>query len=571
MILLSTWVAVLLLISYAIGRTCLLGLENLAGSRGNADICFSIAIPVGIAGITAVAQIFSLVGPTGWGLALGVFTAAVIAVWLNRRSILEELARWMVEIRKAPVGIIIVVAAVAAVVIYKGSDIPFNYDTGLYHAQAIQWIETAPAVKGLGNFSDRLAFDSAWLVFAAFASGSWLVPGGFHAPGILLYVPIIIEGCWRLARLLRGEFRVSHVLAVIFLVAGRRLFSLEFSSPGTDMPATLLVWLAFLYSLDLVENHESGYLTAKHWVILIASLLAVVIKLSALPVLILPIFFFLSADRKNLLRPLAAVLVTGILLVVPWLARNLILSGYLVYPLPQIDLFNPTWKIPPAKAFEAQKWITAWARLPDQNVDQVMALSFNQWVPQWWSAQEGFDRLILGGIGISWLLAGIGLAIRQLRSNLMPGHFAAAGMVALAGWVGGLFWFLQAPAMRFGYGFLIFLLGYPVAIVLAAVLRKMPARLSYALVSAVLAGILIYQVAGLAAMRNVSEWRSRWLVPSSYPTVAVRNVTQNDFSYHFPVSGNQCWYAPIPCTPFPNEQAWLLGENYLEGFLTKTR
>ncbi len=205
-----------------------------------------------------MAQIFSLVVPTGWGLALGVFAAAMIAVWLNRRSILEDLARWMAEIRKAPVGIILLFAAVAAVVIYKGSDIPFNYDTGLYHAQAIQWIETAPAVKGLGNFSDRLAFDSAWLVFAAFASGSWLVPGGFHAPGILLFVPIVIEGGWRLARLLRGEFRVSHVLAVIFLVAGRRLFSLEFSSPGTDMPATLLVWLAFLYSLDLVENHESG-------------------------------------------------------------------------------------------------------------------------------------------------------------------------------------------------------------------------------------------------------------------------------------------------------------------------
>ncbi len=389
----------MLLVSYVIGRTCLQGLEKLAGTRGPAFQGFTMAIPVGIAGLTALAQILSLVVPTGWGLALIVFAAAMIAVWLNHSSILQNLARWIVEIRQAPLGVIILGAAIAAVVIYKGSDIPYNYDTGLYHAQAIQWIETAPAVKGLGNFSDRLAFDSAWLVFAALAGGSWLLPGGFHAPGILLFVPIVIEGCWRLARLLRGEIRVSHILAVIFLVVGRRLFSLEFSSPGTDMPATLLIWLAFLYALDLVENHETGRLTTKHWVILITSLLAVIVKLSALPVLILPIYLFYSVDRKNLLRPLTAVLVTGILLVVPWLARNVILSGYLVYPLPQIDLFNPVWKIPPEKAAEAQKSITAWARLPNQDADRVMALPVNQWVPQWWSEQEGFDRIILIGIG----------------------------------------------------------------------------------------------------------------------------------------------------------------------------
>jgi hypothetical protein len=74
-------------------------------------------------------------------------------------------------------------------------------------------------------------------------------------------------------------------------------------------------------------------------------LYAPVAKLSALPLLVvLPfIFYCLPANRKKLIT---AMTLAGVLLYLPWLGRNYILSGYLVYPLSVTGILNPDWKVP---------------------------------------------------------------------------------------------------------------------------------------------------------------------------------------------------------------------------------
>ena len=39
-------------------------------------------------------------------------------------------------------------------------------------------------------------------------------------------------------------------------------------------------------------------------------------------------------------------LLTGCVVIAPFLIRNYYLSGYLIYPFPAIDLFDVPWKIP---------------------------------------------------------------------------------------------------------------------------------------------------------------------------------------------------------------------------------
>ena len=64
-----------------------------------------------------------------------------------------------------------------------------NPDTGIYHAQAIHWIELYPAVPGLGNLHTRFAFNSSWLVINAFFSFAFTGIQSFHAlPGLLVCV-----------------------------------------------------------------------------------------------------------------------------------------------------------------------------------------------------------------------------------------------------------------------------------------------------------------------------------------------------------------------------------------------
>ena len=47
---------------------------------------------------------------------------------------------------------------------------------------------------------------------------------------------------------------------------------------------------------------------------------------------------------------IAVYIMLGLLAVFPYLARNVILSGWLVYPFPSIDLFSFDWKIPAGEA-----------------------------------------------------------------------------------------------------------------------------------------------------------------------------------------------------------------------------
>ncbi len=57
---------------------------------------------------------------------------------------------------------------------------PAQYDTGLYHAQAIRWVEEYGVAPGLGNLHMRLAYNSAFMSLQALFSLSWLLGQSLH-------------------------------------------------------------------------------------------------------------------------------------------------------------------------------------------------------------------------------------------------------------------------------------------------------------------------------------------------------------------------------------------------------
>jgi hypothetical protein len=61
-------------------------------------------------------------------------------------------------------------------------------------------------------------------------------------------------------------------------------------------------------------------------------------------------------------RKLSAYCVLALLVFLPWLARNVIMSGYLIYPLPAIDLFNVDWKVPIETVQWEKGFVTSWAQ-----------------------------------------------------------------------------------------------------------------------------------------------------------------------------------------------------------------
>ena len=61
----------------------------------------------------------------------------------------------------------------------------FHTDTGIYHAQAIHYIEEYGVIKGLANIQLHLGYNSAYLVFCALYTFAWIPGIGANAGGDL--------------------------------------------------------------------------------------------------------------------------------------------------------------------------------------------------------------------------------------------------------------------------------------------------------------------------------------------------------------------------------------------------
>ena len=79
--------------------------------------------------------------------------------------------------------------------------------------------------------------------------------------------------------------------------------------------------------------------------------------------------------------PAAAVLIGG-----AFLARNVVLSGYLVYPFPHLDLFSVDWKVPHEIAERMRLEVKGWAITPGAQCCAAASQPVTQWFGAWLAA-----------------------------------------------------------------------------------------------------------------------------------------------------------------------------------------
>lgn len=552
------------LLSFTYGLGCVLLFRRAFHFEEDQFPSFPLISITGLVIITTLAGFLSLVINLGLAANL-VLLLGGMGILILARGWLPGLLREAINRFKGSGPLIwLLCAALALFVLAKTTEPPQNYDTGLYHAQAIRWIETCRVVPGLGNLADRLAFNSAWFLPSALFSFSFLGLRSFHVLGGFIFLLANLVFLGKASRLLKGEFALSSTIYLVLIYLSRRLFGLELSSPGTDMPAALLTWTVFLLALEKIEAGAAARFDLRSTLIFLISTFAVTLKLSVAPVLLLPLFFLLRELLAHQTGTLPAALSVSTLVVAPWLARNIILSGYLVYPFAAIDLFNVDWKIPAVYVIRQANAITAWARLPQQDTQVVLQLPFTRWVPAWWRAQQAFSRQMLVGIGLGscvWL-------VLSLASMLRPGKISAAvrryAILYLAGWAGIIFWFASAPDIRFSYGFLAILLCLLAAPLIQLLLVRL-GRFAVPLMTAAILVLLFYQAYGVYQMRS----QVRWLLPADYPSAPVALRTLSQFDTNMPTTGNQCWYAALPCTPTHNPEVRMRSASLQEGFYNK--
>lgn len=484
-----------------------------------------LIVIVGLVVLTTWASYFSLFFQIGLVFNLLVLAGAVGAILTRSVS----LPRISLPLNRVP---FIVLLLALLLLLENATHRPLNPDTNIYHAQAIHWIESFPAVPGLGNLHGRLAFNSAWFVSNAIFSLSFLGLGSFHLTSSVLFLAVIAYFWGGLEQMMRGTFSAATVLKTLFLPLAFSMLGAEISSPGSDLPVSLLLWLmAVLWA----ENEQPLM------IVLLASFVFT-IKLSAAPALILAAVVVGGQMIQREKRLSVQYIVCGALALFPFFARNLILSGYLLYPVPAINLFTFDWQVPLARAIDERTAVMAWGRFPRLDGAQVMAMPLSEWLPKWFAAQTLNRRAMLGAVLLSPLLALFSL--RQSR------RYWLGWLVFL---IGSLFWLFSAPDFRFGQGFLIGSILLALAPWLAIFLQHAPTPAKVINIAAAL--VTVYLALALVTSFEARTFASRWLLPMPYDRVPTQTCALANGSVFCAKAYNACSYDAFPCVPSP--RSWV--------------
>lgn len=227
------------------------------------------------------------------------------------------------------------------------------YDAEYYHYQNIKWNETFAVIPGLGNLEDRFGFNSNYLLISSLFSFSFVKGEVYTMLQIVLFALIWLEFT---LKLFRGKWNIQYLI-ILFLLSTMYFVSFNwFRCSSTDIIPILVV--SYLL-IKIVDEPKSILRKPLLFIVTLVTLLTFKISIGLLCLIcLLPLYMLVK--EKNY-KNLFFICGSASIILVLWLIRNVILIGYLIFPLYQIDLFSFDWKMASGVLKMEQAHIKAWA------------------------------------------------------------------------------------------------------------------------------------------------------------------------------------------------------------------
>ena len=406
------------------------------------DLCFISGLCI----LTVYAQIFSLfykVGALASAILLCLCVGIVIVFFRDVKQYLWK------QIRSLKPWIVIVSAIVGLICLQLTVQYAIHYDTDLYHAQNIRWIEEYGVVKGLGNLHNRFAYNSAFFCLQALFSLKFAMNRSLHTMNgfitvfMLIWAVVSMNMFHRKKIVTSDLFKVGIVFYVVYTEA-----RFVVSSSGSDILALTLVMYISAKWCELMEENSKE--EKVYWLLCLLAVWAATVKLSAGMLVLLAVYPAVQLIRKKQWKTIAWLVGCGLIILLPFLVRNVLISGYLVYPYASIDLFSVDWKMAKSAVLEDNREIRAWGRTMTQRA--LYDAPFSVWFPAWYNSlitsyRVMFWSSVLGLVGtIFYTVRCIRKSHQWYRLNLLL--VSAAGLIL---------WFCGAPLIRYGVIYLLLL------------------------------------------------------------------------------------------------------------------
>lgn len=505
-------------------------------------------VVAGLVIATVYAQIFSLFSGVGIAANAVMIVFCIVAVYIDRSKIKEEFSSrprtGSGNLLRKIISIVIVIIGLGLFLLnlmYTAESM-FHYDTGLYHAQSIHWLEDYGVIKGLGLLHVRFAYNSAYFPLCALYSMRDVMVGqslhgmsGFISMILCMYA---VYGWIKRCDICSACVRIAPIFYFLICL-------LEITSPESDFVTIFLfIWLMIrLIEVNNCENEDNRL--AGLCLLAVCSFALVGFKLSAAVFALVTVWPLVILIRKKQWKSIVLCGALAALMVLPYVIRNVIICGWPVYPVAHFDLFNVPWKFSKETLESDAAEIGAWARLV--HTGGSGGGSTIEWLKYWWDEQFLATRMFVSSFLLSLPVMFVALFT---RSKWFIKYLMMVMLASIA------FYMIKAPLIRYGYGpvlvFPLMVMGY----VLETSIRS---RKAVGIAIAAVASIVIILPSLYSTKELVKydyeesgqfSFADHMIRQVDYPLADVREVDWYGQTVYLPNEGDQCWYYAFPSSPY---------------------
>jgi hypothetical protein len=536
---------------------------------------FTVKCLAGMFFITFLCMLLCIIVPLGLKTNILIFLICTTLFIINRGHLKNSFLSDLQSLKNTHWLIIVLAIGFTWIIASLSFTPSSHYDDGLYYSTSIKWLQQYGTVKGLANINPRIAFNSSWHILQANFGFNFLNIGLLNDMNGLLFILVFFYSLGGVNSMLKGNASVSNAIRALFIMpilafhfgaqSDIMLFNINFLSSSTpDLPVSMLLWFVFVIFLSEKKIEISKNRFLEDILVVIFGVWAISIKLSAIPIFILCGFLILSFIQIKQYRVLLLTITACTMFCIPWLVRNVLVSGYLIFPFSKIDLFNVEWKLPIQHAQWHENAVLTFILGGDLN--KPFNTPFLEWFPVWFAKLVFIKQVILATVFLATFFLSILFMFKLakcrdyfLNKKKREIVFVSTCILAVA------FWLIKGPDFRFGYSFL---LVYALFFIVVTAQYFFENRLTFLYIPiisyAVLIGIIYYKGMWNAPLLKLVSKPINYRVPETTKTVTLKNKIKLRL-----VSYGNSWNEVLPVA---NEEEYgsispqLIGETIEEGF-----
>ena len=242
-----------------------------------------------------------------------------------------------------------------------------THDTGdsmYYHMQFIESIYEYPIIKGIANLEDRFGFNSSIFIFYPLVSFKFFLHLHLFELNYFLYGVIF----WYILCQITDDFSILNLCYLLILSAS---FCIDFEGISSTTNDSTVALCGLFLAIRFLSEKMNIYM-----LYIFIPCLMITTKLSSIFFMFFSLFtiLLLFKEKKAKIAWLSIGICTGFMLC--WIIRNIIISGYIIYPFYYLDPFDFSWKVPKIVAMIQEAYIKDYANFLGQKfVSQLFTFS----------------------------------------------------------------------------------------------------------------------------------------------------------------------------------------------------